>query len=236
MSTPAEIMVNIRALMNDQADAVFHDEIILPYFNMTLQELQEEFELNNIPVTNVTSALINVPTGTDTIGFPPASPLPNTPYLPADLIEIQELWESQEGLSQWVPMRRLDFLPHDAEVASPISTFMIWAWMGQEIKLIAANRDNDLKLDYIKSVFTPITEDTLEDDLDVLNVDTFLQYRTSALCAMFIGENPERASVMNEQAEIAKSRLIGISNKGEQMVFTRRLPFRMGYKTLGRML
>jgi len=222
--------------MNDQADAVYHDEIILPYFNMALQELQEIFELNNIPVTNVTSAIINVPTGIDTIGFPPDTPLPDTPYLPSDLIEIQELWESQEGLNIWTPMRRLDFLPHDAEIAAPISNFLIWAWMEQEIRVIAANQDNDLKLDYIKSIFTPITELTLDDDLAVLNIDSYIQYKTGALCSMYIGENSERAVVLNEQAEVALTRTIGISNKGEQAIFTRRLPFRMGYKSIGRLM
>src|SRR5665213_3868171 len=84
--------------MNDYKQSVYTNIAVLPFLNLSLDELQELFEQNNIPVTNATSAAITIPAGTDRIGFD------TTPSLPSDLIEIQQLWESTTGLNQWTPM------------------------------------------------------------------------------------------------------------------------------------
>lgn len=235
MSTPSEIMVNVAALMNDQDRAVYTDIVQLPYFNMALKELQETFELNNIPVTNVTSAVINVAAGINEIGFfvpafPNDIPDPALPYLPDDLIEIQQIWESTEGINQWIPMNRKEFLPHYLEDNMPINQFLVWSWQEQKIKLIASNADNDLKLDYIKFLFATITEATLGVDLPIINIDSFMHYKVAAICSMFIGENSERATALEGESDKAMSRTLGISIKGAQSIATRRRPYRAAYK------
>ena len=57
--------------------------------------------------------------------------------------------------------------------------------------------------------------------------------RRQLLCSMFIGENETRAQVLNEQAEQAKERMEGISNKGRQHIMTRHRPFRAAFKARG---
>lgn len=227
MPTPAEIIDMVASLQNDTAQSVYNDAACLPYLNMALDALQEEFELNNVPVTNEKSAVLTVPALTTVIGFT------TIPALPSDLIEIQQLWESPTGQETWIPVDKREFIPQYL-TAPPISQFLIWAWMNQEIRLPQANAINDLKIDYIKKLFnTPLSIADINVDLEIINSKQYLGYKTAALCSMFIGENETRAAALNGEAGAALDRTIGISTKGRQAITTRRRPFRAGYKRQG---
>jgi hypothetical protein len=229
MPTPAEIISMVASLQNDTAQDNYTNEACLPYLNMVLDELQEIFEQNNVPVTNETSAVIAVVASASIteIGFT------TVPALPSDLIEIQQLWESPTGQNQWIPMTRKEFMPHYLEL-TPINQFIFWVWKAQKINLPPSTQNNDIKIDYVKSIFsTPLVIGDVNTNLDILNCKTYLGYKTASLCSMFIGENETRAGVLNGQAEEALSRLLGISAKGRQAITTRRRPFRAGYKRQG---
>lgn len=229
MATPAEIMLASAALLNDTEGNTFTPENQLPYLNMAMDELQELFELNNIPVTNKTTITLPVAANVSRIGF-----TGTIPQLPADLVEIEQLWESQSGQNVWIPMTKHDFLPLYLEDNTQINQFIFWAWTGQEIRLIAANANNDLKIQYIAKIFrTPIPIEEINNPLAVININSFLQYRTAGLVARFVGENPTRADMLDGDAALALDRTLGISTKGRQAIFTRRRPFRAGYKNRG---
>ena len=218
----------VASLQNDTAQTVYTDAACLPYLNMALDELQEIFEHNNVPITNEVSATLVVPAGTQRIAF-----TGTVPVLPANLIEIQQLWESLTGQGNWVPMGRREFLPHGME-NPPIDQFVYWAWINQEIKLPNSTQINDLKIDYVKKIFTlPILIADVGVDLPVINAKMFLGYKTAGLCSYYIGENETRAAVLDSQAEQAIARTLGISTKGRQGIVTRRRPFRAGYKRRG---
>src|ERR1700688_2027544 len=152
MPTPNDIITVVSGLMNDFSQSQYTNDVCLPFLNLALDELQELFELNGIPVTNEhTPAAITVPAGVNLINFTTG------PALPADLIEIQELWESPTGLNNWTPMVKKDFIPHYLEDNTAISMFLIWSWEHGSINLIAANSIIDLKIDYTSNMFnTPI--------------------------------------------------------------------------------
>jgi hypothetical protein len=219
-------MEMVASLQNDTARTVYTDAACLPYLNMALDELQELFEQNNIPVTNeVSSPVITIPIGTTTIGF-----TGGPPTLPATLIEIRQLWESVSGQNKWIPVTQKEFLPHYLE-GVPISQFQIWSWINQEIRLLPATIAIDLKLDYIKSIFaTPIAIGAVGTNLPITNCKSYLGFRTAALCAHFIGENETRAIELNKFADSALDRTLGIGTKGKQGIMIRRRPFRAGYK------
>src|SRR5215470_16786859 len=227
MSTPAEIITLVAALMNDSEQAVYNNETTLPYFNIALKELQELFQLNNIPVTNFTSTVIPVDAGTDVIGFS------TTPALPADMVEIRQLWESPRNLNQWSPMTRKDFIPHYLENDTTISQFLLWAYWNQAIHVIPANADNDLKLDYIRNLFATITLLTVNINLDVIGIDSYMHYKVAAVCSMFVGENETRAAALEAEADDAMQRTLGISVKSQQAIITRRRPYRSNFKMRG---
>lgn len=215
--------------MNDSAQTLYTNEVVLPYFNLALDELQELYELNDIPVTNETSVIIRIPAGIKRVGFD------TNPALPSDLIEIKELWESIAGQNRFIRVAKREFLPHRLEDNTTISQFLIWAWMGQRIELIAANGPNDLKIDYTASIFkTPILIKDVNINLPFTNIKTFLEYKTAAICAMFIAENETRALALDSSSGTALGRALGIPIKGMQEIVTRRRPFRASYKQRGR--
>jgi hypothetical protein len=197
---------------------------------MSLDELQEIFEQNNIPSTNEVSAVLTIPAsalpGVTTISFS------TVPALPSNLIDIQQVWERLTNTDPFFPMTRVDFLPHYLE-GILVSQLQYWAWINQTIQVPNSEQSNDIKLDYIKSIFaTPILINQINTNLGTQykNVKMYLGYKTAALCSMYIGENETRASTLNNQAEEALSRSLGISIKGQQSINTRRRPFRASYK------
>jgi len=216
------------SLMNDTSQVSYTDSAILPYLNIALDDLQEIFQHNNIPVTNeVTGTLTPITAGVTVVSFT------TTPALPANLIEIQQLYERATGVTPWIPMTRREFLPLTREDQN-ITQFLIWAWVNQEIRLIESTASNDLKIDYIKSIFaTPIDIADIATNLDIINVQQYLGYATAALCSMFIGENEMRASVLDSKATQALDRELGIPIKGRQAITTRRRPFMGRYRRRG---
>ena len=228
--TAAQVMDSSASMLNDTAKTKFTYANMIPYLNMSLRELQEFFELNNVPVTNEKSAVIEVDAGVTSVGFAPTVPIAGTPYLPDDFIEIRVLWQRNRGVDPFIPMGRLDYLDQ-ALNGVETSQFNGYVWEAQEIRFQASNADNDLKLDYIRRLFTTVTSST--DALNVVNAQSFLSYRTAALVAEFVGENKTRADSLNSDASIALDRTIGISTKGRQVISIRHRPFRSSFKRRG---
>lgn len=228
--TAATVMDKSASLMNDTAKTVYTYDAQLPYLQMALDELQEEFELNNIPITNSSTppAIITIPIGTteispvDGIGAGPA------PTYPADLVEIQQMWERLSGSSEpFIPVHQTDSIPHFLDDL-PTSELQYWAWEGQKIKFISATTIRQVKLDYVAKLFPNNILPT--SIIGIINARSFLQFRTAALCSQFIGENPTRATELNEFAVMARDRVIGIGVKGKQSYPVRRRPFMASYK------
>lgn len=222
-TTAGQIMDAAASLNNDTAKTIYPYSIQLPYLNMALKELQEYFELNNAPVTNKVSAVISIPQGATSLTFNSTPP-----SLPSDLVEIQQLWERDNDSSGWIPLSRVDFLDHILG-DDLVSSFSVWAWSNNAIQFHPSNRINYLKIDYIKSLFVLLTDE--EDEIGVVNSESFLQYRTAGLLAEFVGEDPNRAQSMNQFASLALDRSIGINTKGMQAHTVRRRPFRASYKS-----
>jgi hypothetical protein len=228
MPRPSEIITTVANLMNDSDQAVYTNAACLQFLNLSLDELQEIYELNGIPVTNETSAAITIPSGVTRLGFD------TTPAFPSDLIEVKQLWESPSGLDRWTPMVKKDVIPHYLDNVTTISSFLIWELKHGRIHLIAANANNDLKIDYIASLFnTPILIKDINVNLPFSNVKAYLEYKTAALCAMFIAENESRAVALDSLTGAALSRSLGIPIKGMQSIVTRRRPFRSSFKRRG---
>ncbi len=228
--TAAQVMDASASMLNDTAKTQFTYTAQIPYLNMALRELQEFFELNSVPVTDQKSAVIEVDAGVTSIGFSPTPPISGTPYLPDDLVELRVVWQRNRGIDPWISMTRLDFLD-EALAGTETSQFYGYVWQSQQIKFLPSNADNDIKLDYIRRLFTTVT--TSADTLNVVNAQSFLSYRTAGLVSEFIGENKTRADALNADASIALDRTIGISTKGRQAIMTRHRPFRSSYKRGG---
>ena len=228
MPTSAQIMDKAAALYNDTEKAVLTYGVQLPYLNIALQELQQIFEQNNVPVTSKTSAVLAIDANVDHIDFT------TTPAIPSNFIDIERMWESPRDLNQWVPMWRRNFLPHYLEDAQ-INQLIYFTFNDQAFQFLPANADNDIKMNYIKSLFSEITDSSGAVTVDIINSELFLAFRIAGLAAEFIGENKTRADSLNGNAEEALERTLGISAKGRQAIVTRRRPFRASYRGRGYM-
>lgn len=220
------VMDKSASLLNDTAKSVYTYVAQIPYLKIALQELQESFELHNIPVTQLVSAVINIPTGTIQIVYNGVG----VPTLPNDFVEPQQVWERNQGIDPFIPMRRVDYLPHSLE-GVPISQFIYYAWNNQAIKFLPANQNNDIKIDYVRELFTNVVDQN--SPINVVNAATFLEYRTAALCAEFIERNLQSSNSLSVYASLALDRAMGIGVKGKQSIMTRRRPFRSSYKRGG---
>src|SRR4030095_4770551 len=220
------------SLMNDTAKTVYTYAAQSPYLRISLQELRELFELNNIPVTQQTSAVVQINAGITAIVYNAAG-TPVAPKLPDDMVEPAQLWERARGIDPYVPMTKQDYLPHNVEGVLT-SQFIFYTWNAQQIEVLPANQNNDIKIDYIRQLF-PDAGATVDQNtvINVINCQTFLEYRTASLCAEFIERNQTSAQALGAYAVLALDRDTGIGVKGKQNIMTRRRPFRAGYKKRG---
>lgn len=220
--TAGTVMDAAAALLNDVAKSTYTYTVQIPFLNMSLRELQELYEQNQIPATDVLSAILTVPSGTSEISFT------SSPALPSNLIEPQLLWEAPSGTTPFTPMTRVNWIPQ-TQIGVEISQFVVYVWGDQKIKLLPADADIDIKIQYTRNLFATVTADT--DQLGVINAMSFLQYRTAALVAEHIEENKVRSDQLNNDASLALDRAIGIGTKGRQAITIRHRPFRAGYKS-----
>lgn len=220
------VMAAAASLLNDTAQTVYTNTVQIPYLRIAMNELQEEYQLRAIPAVEEASAVIQVDAGQTTIQFNAVG----SPALPNDLIEPQELWERPRNTDPYVPMRKVDYLPHYLE-GDTIGQFIYYVWQDQMIILPEANQNNDIKIDYIKELFPQLVDENSQ--INVINARTFLEYRTAALCAEFIERNITSANGLNAYAILARDRALGIGIKGKQSIQTRRRPFRQSYKRRG---
>lgn len=220
------------SLLNDTAKSVYTYAAQSPYLRISLQELREYFELNNIAVTQEVSAVITLNSGVTTIEYNAAG-TPTNPKLPDDMVEPAQLWERAQNIDPYIPMTKRDYLPHYLE-GIQTNQFIYYVWENQMIKVLPANQINDIKIDYIRQMF-PDAGATIDENtqINVINCQTFLEYRTASLCAEFIERNKTSADSLGAYAVLALDRATGIGVKGKQNIFTRRRPFRAGYKKRG---
>lgn len=221
--TSGSIMDRAAALNNDPAKTAYTYTKQLPFLNSALQELQEEFELNDIPVTRDIDTVLTIPANTGEISFS------STPSLPSDLVEPKLLWERPSGIDPYVPMSRVDYLPQQL-AGVEIPQFIWYVWEDQKIRVLPASQDNDIKINYTKFLFGQLSNTSGTDTISVINSRGFLEYRTGALIASLLAENPTRAQELNSAAGIALQRIEGIGTKGRQAINIRRRPFRAGWK------
>ncbi len=220
----SEVMDLSASLLNDTALSIFTYTTQIPFLNIALSELQEECELNNVPITNKTAVILSIAAGTEGIGGGNGQP-----SLPPNMIEPLDLQERVSGNAySFIPMNKVEFVPSNV---TPTAYLTYWAWEDEAIKFIAGGSNGvvDVKIHYIQSIFKNIASEN--DPIVMTNSKTFLMYRNAALCAQFIGENESRAGDLNTMAMLALGRALGISTKGRQSIFTRRRPFNAGWRS-----
>src|SRR5215510_10016880 len=94
MLTAAKVMDTSAALLNDFVKADYTYEVQLPFLRLAWNELIEMMASNNIQVTNKVTSGFRIAVGVTDIGGKTG------PALPANLIDIENLYERSWGSSE----------------------------------------------------------------------------------------------------------------------------------------
>lgn len=220
--TAGDIFGDVRAHLNDLANAIFTDAVQLPFLNIAADELQQELEHHNIGVTNAVESDIAIAAGvTELSGL----------NIPSGLVEIENIYERiTGGGNEYQLMQRMNFLPS----VNPQTSYLYWyAYNDQKIQFVGSTSDEQLKIEYIKRRIPKIINAATT--IDINGARSVLAYRTAGLCSSDIGENESRAEGMNTNAAIRLETLLAINLKGKQAINVRRRPFRAGFKFRSRL-
>lgn len=223
MYKAGDVFDGVRALLNDQDNAVFTNTVQLPYFKIAYEEIRQECQEANIAITNATSPAYTITTAMFDIGGPTGPALPN------DFIELLECWENPAGsTNDYMRMKRVQFLPKTNVLTAYLE---VYEYSNQYIKFLGATGTIDVKLDYISLGMPDANDENTQ--LKLSNAINYLKFRTAAYCAEFIDENDTRAQVLNDKSIEAKEILLNIKIKSSQNITTRRRPFMASYKRRG---
>jgi hypothetical protein len=228
MPTPASVMDIAASALNDTAQETYNDDVLIPYYNMALRDLQMKLEEAGIPVTQKVSTDIAMVAGTTVLSFT------TTPALPSDLIELDQIWETNDGGLSWTPLQRKDYIDPNLSQNQLLSVFGIYVWNENELIFPQATADITLRLHYIRRIAEPITIDDIDDDIVIINSDMYLGFKTAAYAALLVNQDTERGQICEMQAERSLETQMNISTKAQQAIVTRRRPFRSSYKNYGR--
>lgn len=199
MPLASEIMDQAAALLNDSGKTIFTYSVQLPFLQSAFRRLQQVFHLNGIPVLQEDSAVIQVPAGTGVINAP------------SNLAGVKKLFERGAGSSEeWTEVQQADLVPVTTQEYDRI---IIWHWSEELIKVNPPKTNREIRLIYYKEMDPIIGQNS---NIPVRYATEYLSYKTAALCAKFIGENPTRAADLDLEAERVLQLLLGIEIKAQQ--------------------
>lgn len=237
--TAGEVMDRAAVLMNDPAKTDYNYTTLVPMVNMALDDLKLHLVDNQSGVVMHNIVPMLIPAYTIVLWPPnyepggPGVPLPPGQLrYPSTIVEVQEIVERRVGGSddEFVLMKRCEYHP----LHEPRPTLGSWAWEDRAIKFghkgASADREIRIKSLYFAEFINAVDKDSV---IGMVDHRPYLSFKTAAYAAMFIGENPERAGILNAQAEDAIDKMLSIQNKGRQNIMTRHRPFRAAWKARG---
>lgn len=212
--------------LNDVNRAYFTNSVLIDPFVAAYDDLREALMDNNVALLDSTSEEYTIALGVTNIGGPGGPPLPT------DFIAPYAVWERLAGsTNDYDILEKRQFLPKTSVLTNALT---YWAYSKQIIKFIGANTPRNVKIDYIANNLS-IAEDP-EEMINVFIAKSFLSYRTAALAAEYLGENPDRATTLNGNASRSIETIINTDVKNRQNIQTIRRPFRgrrWGVNTIG---
>lgn len=182
MPLASAIMDASAALLNDASRTIFSYSVQLPFLGLAWNELQSKLTENGIPTTKEISLVSTISAGS------------NTFTLPSDFLSPISLEERRAGsLDLFTTVTRVDNIPE----MDPTAEILYWNWREEAIYVNPPTENREVRLTYRKSL-NPLNDQN--SNLNVTGSLQYLAYKTAALCARFIGENPERADYLESLA------------------------------------
>jgi hypothetical protein len=209
-STSGSVMLRAAAHLNDASQLVYTSDVLLPMFNMAIDELQEELAIYEIGEIRKTSIIIVVPAGSKTL-----------PQLPVDFMESISLIERPGGSSSpWSSVKEVVAI----DPALNIAEIMQWAERFKTIEINAPSAPREVLLEYVASMAVAQDEDSL---LDIETSRRFLALVTARNAARDLGNSASKAQTYEQDIGRARDRLTRrLQKKSQNVMGVRRRPYR----------
>lgn len=206
-TTAATPLATAQSLLNDPSGLSYTNAKLIPLMQKAYRELQMKMRKSNLSPAKEVSASITVSAGTVRLA--------DGAGLPLDFLLPVTLYERGSTSEHWAEMTKADW----EENRDQTNVLSVWAWREEEIKFVGATDDRLVLLRYIKGL-TAITGTSTA--LQVNGCEDWLASRCAAIAALVIGENPTRATSLNEDAGMQWDDLKGVLVKDKQAIPVRR--------------
>jgi hypothetical protein len=217
MPTASEIMSNSAALLGDANKVTFTNDKLLPYLKLAYRDLQLKLAKAGVQVLLDTSAESTLSAG-DREMDPPDD------LLSPIIVEERSVGG---GESDWLEVTQKRILPNE----EPGQTLNVYAWNEQVFKFLGATEDREVRIKYWRDLDAISGEST---NINILNCQLFLEYKTPALYCLFPGGQPKRGADLESKAESYWNDALTIETKNQQGMPARRLPYGYSRRMIGR--
>lgn len=212
--TAAFITALTQSLLNDKVGDYWTFDLLLPFLQLAFDDLSQELELNEIPITKEITAVLNLAPLTQVIGFGTMPALPENFIAP---ISIDERLAGQPN-SEWSPMDEVQMPPADI----PSTYLNCWWWDGIQINFLGSTSTEDIRLRFTGGLYKPQSQESV---VGIRGVENYLAEQTAYYAADSIG-NQYTADRSKLKAGIFLEKFIRFQVKNKQGLPVRKLGYR----------
>lgn len=204
--TTGDIWKRCRGQLNDRTGGKYTNDALVTFTQDAQDELEDALMEIGSELFGETSADIAVPAGTTAIGYTGGPPI-----LPADLVEVRELYEKASGANAAnYSLMGLATVITPGVLGPTLDEYL---WEDQKLKFLGATVARDIRILYRKG-FPAITDPANPSQIIPFNgAASFMSYKISALAAELIGQNHTRALILHQSAEVALDRALNIRTR-----------------------
>lgn len=203
-----------QSLLNDAAGDYWSFNLLLPFLQLAFDDLSQELELNEVPITKEITSVLNLAPNTQVIGFG------TMPALPENFIEPISIDERLSGQTDadWIPMDEVQMPVTDV----PSTYLNCWWWDGIQINLLGSTSTEDIRLRYTGGLYKPQSQSSY---IGIRGVENYLAEQTAYYAADSIG-NQYTADRSRAKAQIFLEKFIRFQVKNKQGLPVRKLGYR----------
>jgi len=215
--TAGDVMDGAASLMNDTAKTLYTYQVQIPYLKMAQQELEQQLNLNGMPLNLISEYIVTVLAGEI------ALTLPTSFFLP---ISLQERPTSSSKDSDFLLMKEVPNV-YDLRL-DPVSTLIYWDFRHNCINFVGSTVNRTVRLSYWRTLTEIVDEGSLELQAGANN---YLKYKTAELLSKYSAANLDRAAALATDAAMALDLLLSVLVKNLQGNSVRRRRFRRAGST-----
>jgi hypothetical protein len=209
-----------RSLMNDNTKSNWPDSRIFPKLQLAYRDMMTVLLLNGIPLVHQVSTIITVPGSTIDGSVTDLSTLEGYPTNMVVPIWMKERTVGESNID-FVDMTKCDFLPNTQQSQDEL---IWWCWAQQTITVIPAYTDVQVQLRFNGTLQPPQVN---TDSIIVILGETYLGYRTAALCMASVG-NGGAATSLDSMAAMNLDNVVRLNVKEIQDLPAKRGPYHRG--------